>query len=108
MGTGAWRGFRLTVVTIFAKRLRRTRAMSTSQFASPGSLILFAFCMFGVYRFPDGFEYRWADGVGIKTPIKCTSTDYIDYVMTWVEGQMNNEAIFPTSESTPFPKKFRK
>mmetsp|Transcript_16384 Transcript_16384/g.24026 ORF Transcript_16384/g.24026 Transcript_16384/m.24026 type:complete len:236 (-) Transcript_16384:230-937(-) len=58
--------------------------------------------------FPDGFEYRWADGVGIKTPIKCTSTDYIDYVMTWVEGQMNNEAIFPTSESTPFPKKFRK
>jgi hypothetical protein len=32
--------------------------------------------------FPDGFEYRWADGVGIKTPIKCTSTDYIDYVMT--------------------------
>ena len=35
-------------------------------------------------RFPDGFEYRWADGVGIKTPIKCTSTDYIDYVMTFV------------------------
>ena len=36
------------------------------------------------HRFPDGFEYRWADGVGIKKPIKCTSTDYIDYVMTCV------------------------
>jgi MOB kinase activator 1 len=58
--------------------------------------------------FPDGFEYRWADGVGIKTPIKCTSTEYIDYVMTWVEGQMNNEAIFPTSANSPFPKKFKK
>ncbi len=47
--------------------------------------------------FPPGFEYRWRDGVGIKHPIKCSAPEYVDYVLTWVEGQMNNEAIFPTS-----------
>jgi len=58
--------------------------------------------------FPPGFEYRWKDGVGIKTPIKCSGPEYVDYVLTWVEGQMNNEKIFPTTESTPFPSQFLK
>lgn len=58
--------------------------------------------------FPPGYEYRWKDGVGIKTPIKCSGPEYVDYVLTWVEGQMNNEKIFPTTESTPFPAQFVK
>ena len=49
------------------------------------------------FSFPPGFEYRWKDGVGIKTPIKCSGPEYVDYVLTWVEGQMNNEKIFPTT-----------
>jgi hypothetical protein len=53
-----------------------------------------------------GFKFRWKDGVGIKTPIKCSGPEYVDYVLTWVEGQMNNEKIFPTTESTPFPSNF--
>jgi MOB kinase activator 1 len=56
--------------------------------------------------FPPGFEYRWqAPGTDSK-PIKCSSPDYVDYVMTWVEDQINNEEIFPVQESTPFPANF--
>jgi len=47
--------------------------------------------------FPPGFEYRWADGVRIKQAIKCSSTQYVEYVMSWIEEQINNEAIFPTT-----------
>jgi MOB kinase activator 1 len=47
--------------------------------------------------FPSGFEYLWADGVTIRTPIKCSSTEYVEYVMNWVEDQTNNESIFPSS-----------
>jgi MOB kinase activator 1 len=56
--------------------------------------------------FPAGFEYRWADGVTIKKPIRCSSPEYVDYVMSWVDGQINNEQIFPPSEDVPFPDKF--
>lgn len=50
--------------------------------------------------FPAGFEYLWADGVTIRTPIKCSSTEYVEYVMTWVEDQINNESLFPSSSGT--------
>lgn len=39
----------------------------------------------------------WADGVTVKTPIRCSAPQYIDYVMTWVEEHINNEAVFPSS-----------
>jgi hypothetical protein len=39
----------------------------------------------------------WADGITVKTPIRCSAPQYIDYVMTWVEEQINNEAIFPST-----------
>ena len=58
--------------------------------------------------FPAGFEYRWADGVTIKKPIRCSSPEYVDYVMSWVDGQINNENIFPPSEDVPFPDQFLK
>jgi MOB kinase activator 1 len=50
--------------------------------------------------FPPGFEYLWADGVTVKTPIRCSAPQYIDYVMTWVEEHINNEAVFPSSPGT--------
>ena len=65
------------------------------------------------------YEYMWADGVAIKVcpcfgthmsasidttqmkkPIKVCAAEYIDYCMTWVEGQFSNEAIFPTTIGT--------
>ena len=56
--------------------------------------------------FPLGFEYLWADGIKIKTPIRCSSTEYVDYVMTWIEEQINNEQIFPTSSDNQFPRNY--
>ena len=47
--------------------------------------------------FPPGYEYRWADGVKIRTAIRCSAVQYVEYVMTWIEEQINNEAIFPSS-----------
>lgn len=56
--------------------------------------------------FPPGFEYRWADGVKVKKPLKCSGPEYVDYVMTWIEEQINDETLFPTSHDVPFPKNF--
>jgi len=32
------------------------------------------------------YEYLWADGTNIKTPLKVSASEYIDYLMTWVEN----------------------
>ena len=37
------------------------------------------------------YEYLWADGQNIKTPLKVSASEYIDFLMTWVESQLNNE-----------------
>jgi hypothetical protein len=68
------------------------------------SLIWGIVCDIGVSRsigpgngFPNGFEYRWADGRRFKSPISCSGPEYIDYVMTWVEREINDEKLFPTT-----------
>lgn len=52
------------------------------------------------------YEYFWADGVTIKKPIKCSAPRYIDYLMTWVQTQLDNEDIFPSAVGVPFSKNF--
>ena len=42
------------------------------------------------------YEYHWADGLNIKKPIKCSAPRYIDYMMSWVQDQLDDEAIFPS------------
>ena len=42
------------------------------------------------------FEYLWADGTNVKKPIKCTAPKYIDYLMTWVQEQLDDETLFPS------------
>lgn len=42
------------------------------------------------------YEYYWADGNKIKTPIKVTAPEYVDYLMTWVDEILTNPSIFPT------------
>jgi len=32
--------------------------------------------------------------------------EHSDYVLTWIEDQVNNEDIFPVTESQPFPPNF--
>jgi MOB kinase activator 1 len=52
------------------------------------------------------YEYLWADGQSVKTPLKVSASEYIDYLMTWVENQLNNEHLFPTQIGVMFPKNF--
>jgi MOB kinase activator 1 len=52
------------------------------------------------------YEYHWADGTSVKKPIKCSAPKYIDYLMTWVQDQLDNETIFPSKIGTSFPRNF--
>lgn len=42
------------------------------------------------------YEYNWADGKTVRKPIKCSAPKYIDYLMTWVQDQLDDETIFPS------------
>lgn len=53
------------------------------------------------------YEYLWADGQNVKTPLKVSASEYIEYLMAWVEGQLNNEQLFPTTIGVPFAKSFQ-
>jgi len=53
------------------------------------------------------YEYLWADGKEIKKPIKVSAPEYADYLMTWVQNQLEDETLFPVSDDVPFPKRFR-
>jgi MOB kinase activator 1 len=55
--------------------------------------------------FPPGFEYRWADNKS-RSPISCSGPQYVQYVIEWIDSEINNESIFPTSPSVPFPSNF--
>lgn len=57
--------------------------------------------------FPPGFEYRWADGVQVTKPMRVSSPEYVDLVLLWTEDQINNEDIFPVSETQAFPSEFK-
>nr|TKW01396.1 hypothetical protein SEVIR_8G177300v2 [Setaria viridis] len=54
-----------------------------------------------------GFEYRWADGVQIKKPIEVSMPKYVEYLMDWIEAQLDDESIFPQKIGTPFPQNFK-
>ncbi|KAK1653730.1 hypothetical protein QYE76_071535 [Lolium multiflorum] len=53
------------------------------------------------------FEYRWADGVQIKKPIEVSAPKYVEYLMDWIEVQLDDESLFPQKLGTPFPPNFR-
>jgi len=52
------------------------------------------------------FEYLWADGKEVKRAIKVSAPEYVDYLMSWVQKHLDNEAIFPSQIGVPFPKNF--
>lgn len=64
-----------------------------SYWEGPCSLI----CSLGVVV---RYEYHWADGTTVKKPIKCSAPKYIDYLMTWVQEQLDDESIFPSKIGT--------
>lgn len=53
------------------------------------------------------FQYRWADGVKVKKPVEVSAPEYVDLLLTWVESQLNDEAIFPIQIGGTFPKNFQ-
>ena len=57
--------------------------------ATQGINISFHFCK-------NRYEYHWADGQTIKRPIKCSAPKYIDYLMSWVQDQLDDETLFPS------------
>jgi len=52
------------------------------------------------------YEYHWADGHQVRKPIKCSAPKYIDFLMTWVQDQIDDESLFPSKIGVPFPKNF--
>jgi len=53
------------------------------------------------------YEYLWADGVKVKKPVACSAPQYVDYLMSWVQDQLDDESIFPSKVDVPFPKNFQ-
>lgn len=53
------------------------------------------------------YEYLWADPPAVPKPINLSAPEYVDRLMSWIEAQISNEAIFPTSTDVPFPKGFK-
>ena len=53
------------------------------------------------------YEYKWADGVRVKKPIRCSAPKYVDYLMTWVQTTLDDEKIFPVRVGEPFPPNIR-
>jgi MOB kinase activator 1 len=49
------------------------------------------------------YEYHWADGVTIKKPIMCSAPEYVDYLMSWVQAQLDDEGLFPSELGAPRP-----
>ncbi|GMQ07692.1 hypothetical protein CsSME_00051783 [Camellia sinensis var. sinensis] len=49
---------------------------------------------------PHRYEYRWADGVSIKKPIEVSASKYVEYLMDWIEAQLDDKSIFPQKLGT--------
>ena len=46
------------------------------------------------------FEYLWEDGVKYKRPTKLSAPDYVDTLMNWAQGLLDDEAVFPNKIGT--------
>lgn len=49
-------------------------------------------------------EYYWSDGK--SSPIGFPAPIYIDYLMTWVQDELDDENIFPSQIGKQFPENF--
>lgn len=42
------------------------------------------------------FEYLWQDSESFKRPTKMPAPEYIEHLMAWVQGNIDNESMFPS------------
>ncbi|KAJ5081872.1 hypothetical protein NUU61_010136 [Penicillium alfredii] len=54
----------------------------------------------------DEFEYLWQDSENYRRPTKMNAPEYIEHLMSWVQGNIDNEQMFPSRIGIPFPKTF--
>ena len=52
------------------------------------------------------YEYLWADGVKVKTPIKLSAPRYINALFDHIEEQLDDPSLFPRGVGGKFPKDF--
>uniref|UniRef100_A0A023GF84 Putative cell cycle-associated protein mob1-1 n=1 Tax=Amblyomma triste TaxID=251400 RepID=A0A023GF84_AMBTT len=52
------------------------------------------------------YEYHWADGQSFREPIRCSAPAYINHLASWVQGQLDDETLFPSQVGLPFPENF--
>ncbi|ORZ15480.1 Mps1 binder-like protein [Lobosporangium transversale] len=53
------------------------------------------------------YEYHWKDDVHFKKPARVSAPVYVDHLMSWVQSQLDNEAIFPSKLGNEFPTDFK-
>lgn len=55
------------------------------------------------------YEYHWQDSSSqeYRRPTKMSAPDYIDCLMTWTQGMLDDEAVFPSKVGVPFPANFQ-
>lgn len=51
------------------------------------------------------YEYHWQDSSSVeyRKPTRMSAADYIDCLMTWTQGMLDNEEIFPSKVGEFFP-----
>eukprot|EP00005_Dracoamoeba_jomungandri_P003027 CAMPEP_0174260496 /NCGR_PEP_ID=MMETSP0439-20130205/9759_1 /TAXON_ID=0 /ORGANISM="Stereomyxa ramosa, Strain Chinc5" /LENGTH=218 /DNA_ID=CAMNT_0015344747 /DNA_START=32 /DNA_END=688 /DNA_ORIENTATION=+ len=54
------------------------------------------------------YEYMWCDGKKVKQAIKVSAPEYMDYLMNWVQDQLDDEEVFPSELGATFPSNFTK
>jgi len=53
-------------------------------------------------------EYYWADGNIVKKPVRLCAQEYCARLFAWIQEQVEDETLFPSKISEPFPKDFHK
>lgn len=52
-------------------------------------------------------EYHWADTTGgTRRTIAVCAPEYVDRLMRWVQGLLDDESVFPQKAGVPFPSTF--
>lgn len=54
------------------------------------------------------YEYHWKDDGQFKKPARVSAPIYVDHLMSWVQSQLDNEAIFPSKIGKKAKKKKKK
>lgn len=47
------------------------------------------------YWYLRSYEYLWEDGVRYKRPTKLPAPEYVDALMNWAQGLLDDENTFP-------------